>query len=91
MSDHSKLFLFVFQYVKNWKLFVKMVERNVAERKVDTRKNLFLKFLVLRGTKEELFAYIFGVYFKFGYKNLLDLVHVASYLELLVVKPEGTV
>ena len=45
---------------------------------------------------EELFAYFFGIYIKFGYKNpsiltLLDSVDVASYAEWLVLSVRNSV
>ena len=53
------------------------------EKKLLLQKPI-LKFLVLRGKKEELLAYIFGIYIKFEHENLLDLADVASYPEWLV-------
>ena len=38
--------------------------------------------------KAKFFGYIFGIFIKFGYKNLLDSVDVASYPEWLVPEEE---
>ena len=54
---------FQFQYVKKCKPLIKMMEKKLLLQKP------ILKFLVLRGKKEELLAYIFGIYIKFGHKN----------------------
>ena len=54
----------------------------MMEKKLLLQKPI-LKFLVLRGKKEELLANIFGIYIKFEYKNpwiliLYDSVEVAT-------------
>ena len=38
-------------------------------KKIVTKKTHFLFFSTVGGTVEELFAYIFGIYIKFGFKN----------------------
>ena len=67
------IFIFTFQYMKFWTKSLNMVEKILL-----AKKKTLLKFLKkfnffqnhYRGaTGEELFAYIFGIYKKFGDNN----------------------
>ena len=82
------IFIFTFQYMKFWTKSLNMVGKILLAKK----KKTLLKFLKKKnffqnhywgGTVEELFAYIFGIYKKFGGNNPsiltpLDSVDVAT-------------
>jgi len=68
------IFIFTFQYMKFWTKSLYMVGKILLAKKIKS----FLKFLKKTnffhnhswgGTVEELFAYIFGIYKKFGWNN----------------------
>ena len=73
-SKFRKIFFpkkkFWFQYVKNWTTFAWMTENFFSwKKKFTSIKNDVFFFDQRGGTVEELFAYIFGIYIKFGYKD----------------------
>ena len=46
-----------------------MTEKNISGKKICSLKKILFYFWLEEVTVEELFAYIFGIYIKFGYKN----------------------
>ena len=82
------IFIFTFQYMKFWTKSLYMVGKILLAKKNKTLLKFLKKFNFFQNhyrgaTVEELFAYIFGIYKKFGGNNPsiltpLDLVDVAT-------------
>ena len=68
------IFVLRFQYMKFWTKSLYMVKKILLAKKKKTllkflKKNNFFQNRYWGGTVGELFAYIFGIYKKFGYNN----------------------
>ena len=67
------IFIFTFQYMKFWTKSLYMVENFLLAKKKTLlkflKKNNFFQNHYCGATVEELFAYIFGIYKKFGGNN----------------------
>ena len=68
------IFIFTFQYMKFWTKSLSMVGKILLAKKQKTLLKFLKKFNFFQNhyrgaTVEELFAYIFGIYKKFGGNN----------------------